>query len=152
MSRKVINVVEKVSKSYLEKEALELVKVDFVKEGPHRYLRILVDKEGGISLKDCQDFSRYLNKNLDDNLINEKYFLEVSSPGVERELYNEKDYQKFMGESVDISLYTTIEGRKKVTGILKGFTESIFEIEIDEGMIKLPRNKVSKINLHMDFN
>jgi len=105
-------------------------------------------------LKDCQGFSRFLNKHLNDNIINDKYFLEVSSPGIERELYNEKDYQKFNGETVDISLYTTIKGRKNVTGILKGFTDAVFQIDIkDENeLIELPRNKVSKINLHIDFD
>lgn len=153
MSRKIIDVVKKTAKNYLDENELELVKVDFVKEGPHRYLRILLDKEGGIALKDCQEFSRFLNKNLNDNIINDKYFLEVSSPGVERELYNEKDYQKFIGDMVDISLYTTIKGRKKVTGTLKGFTDSVFQIDIkdEDEYIELPRNKVSKINLHMDF-
>lgn len=154
MSRKIIDVVEKTANNYLDENALELVKVDFVKEGPHRYLRILLDKEGGIALKDCQEFSRFLNKNLNDNIINDKYFLEVSSPGVERELYNEKDYQKFIGETVDVNLYTTIKGRKKVIGTLKGFTKSVFQIDLkgEDESIELPRNKVSKINLHMDFN
>jgi len=153
MSRKIIDVVEKTTKNYLDENKLELVKVDFVKEGPHRYLRILLDKEEGIALEDCQAFSRFLNKHLNDNIINDKYFLEVSSPGVERELYNEKDYKKFIGETVDISLYTTIKGRKKVTGALKAFTKSTFQIEItgEDERIELPRNKVSKINLHMDF-
>ena len=153
MSRKIIDVVKKTAKNYLVENELELVKVDFVKEGPHRYLRMLGDKEEGITLEDCQGFSRFLNKNLNDNIINDKYFLEVSSPGVERELYNEKDYQKFIGDTVDISLYTTIKGRKKVTGTLKGFTESVFQIETkdEEEYIELPRNKVANINLHMDF-
>jgi len=66
MSRKIIDVVEATAKNYLDENALELVKVDFVKEGPHRYLRILLDKEGGILLKDCQGFSRFLNKHLND--------------------------------------------------------------------------------------
>lgn len=151
MSKKIVNEVKKLSEKYLEENDLEVVKISFTKEGPHRYLRILLDKEDGILLKDCQEFSRFLNKNLNDNIIKDKYFLEVSSPGVERELYNEKDYKKFTGSEVDIKLYQTIDGRKKVTGVLKGFTESYFKVEIKDEVIELPRNKVSKINLHVNF-
>ena len=151
MSKKIVNEVKVVSKKYLEENSLELVKVSFTKEGPHRYLRILLDKEDGVSLDDCQNYSRFLNKSLDDDIINDKYFLEVSSPGIERELYDEKDYKKFIGREVDIKLYQTTDGRKIVTGILKGFTESLFKIEMSDGMVELQRSKVSKINLHANF-
>jgi ribosome maturation factor RimP len=151
VSKKIVGEVAVISKKYLEENNLELVKVSFTKEGPHRYLRILLDKEDGILLEDCQNYSRFLNKNLDDNIIKDKYFLEVSSPGIERELYNEKDYKKFTGSKVDIKLYKTIDGRKIVTGILKGFTESLFKVEIEEGIIELQRSIVSKINLHVNF-
>jgi len=151
MSKKIVNSVIKLSEKYLNENSLELVKVTFTKEGPHRYLRILLDKEDGVNLEDCQSYSRYLNKNLDDNIIKDKYFLEVSSPGIERELYDEKDYERFTGSEVDVKLYQTIDGRKIVTGILKGFDESVFKVEVSDELIELQKSKVSKINLHVNF-
>ena len=151
MSKKIVNSVIKLSEKYLNENSLELVKVTFTKEGPHRYLRILLDKEDGVNLEDCQSYSRYLNKNLDDNIIKDKYFLEVSSPGIERELYDEKDYERFTGSEVDVKLYQTIDGRKIVTGILKGFNESVFKVEVSDELVELQRSKVSKINLHVNF-
>ncbi|MGM0378513.1 MAG: ribosome maturation factor RimP [Bacillota bacterium] len=152
MSRRVVEIIKDLSKDYLISNNIELVKIDFVKEGPNRFLRILIDKDKGISLKECEKFSRFLNKKIDDNMIKEKYYLEVSSPGVERELYNEKDYKKFIGDVVDIKLYHTIDGRKKVVGTLNGFTDTVFKIGLDDKEIELPRNKVAKINLHFDFD
>jgi len=151
MSKKIVNEVIKLSEKYLNENSLELVKVTFTKEGPHRYLRILLDKEDGVNLEDCQSYSRYLNKNLNDNIIKDKYFLEVSSPGIERELYDEKDFERFTGSEVDVKLYQTIDGRKIVTGILKGFNESVFKVEVSDDLIELQRSKVSKINLHVNF-
>ncbi len=151
MSKKIVNEVIKLSEKYLNENSLELVKVTFTKEGPHRYLRILLDKENGVNLEDCQSYSRYLNKNLNDNIIKDKYFLEVSSPGIERELYDEKDFERFTGSEVDVKLYQTIDGRKIVTGILKGFNESVFKVEVSDELVELQRSKVSKINLHVNF-
>ncbi|MDM8533079.1 ribosome maturation factor RimP [Clostridiaceae bacterium HSG29] len=151
MSKKIVNEVIKLSEKYLNENSLELVKVTFTKEGPHRYLRILLDKETGVNLEDCQSYSRYLNKNLNDNIIKDKYFLEVSSPGIERELYDEKDFERFTGSEVDVKLYQTIDGRKIVTGILKGFNESVFKVETADELVELQRSKVSKINLHVNF-
>lgn len=151
MSKKIVDVVGEIAVNYLTTNELEMVNVGFTKEGPHRYLRILIDKENGVSLKDCEDFSRYLSEKLDENLIKEQYFLEVSSPGVERELFNEKDYEKFNESEVDVKLYQTVDGRKKITGILKGFTDAVIIVEDEEKTLELPRNKVSKINLHFKF-
>lgn len=152
MSKRVVEIVENIFKDYSETSDLELVNVSFVKEGQNRFLRIMIEKDEGISLKDCQEVSRFINNRLDEqNIIKEKYFLEVTSPGVERELYGESDYKKFTGEQIEVKLYAPVEGRKKYKGELKGFTKSYLKVLVEDRVFELPRNKIAKVNLFYDF-
>lgn len=106
----------------LEKQNFELVEVEFVKEGRDWFLRVFIDKEGGIDILDCAFVSEQLDEKLDamdPDPIPQAYFLEVSSPGAERPLKKESDYEKAVGEYIHISLYQTIDGEKQFEGILK---------------------------------
>lgn len=106
----------------LEKQNFELVEVEFVKEGRDWFLRVFIDKEGGIDILDCALVSEQLDEKLDamdPDPIPQAYFLEVSSPGAERPLKKESDYEKAVGEYIHISLYQTIDGEKQFEGILK---------------------------------
>jgi ribosome maturation factor RimP len=147
---KVATVVEKLVKPILTENAYELVDVEFVKEGPHRYLRVYIDKEDGVSLDDCQTVSSFLNSELDRlDLIEENYFLEVSSPGIERTLKTEKDFLKFLGSKIQIKLYTTFNGQKIVFGQLIGYENERIEVKSDltGENITIPIDKASQVKL-----
>ena len=97
----------------IDENHFELVDVEYVKEGANWYLRIYADKEGGISIDDCVLISRALEAKLDaDDFIKDAYILEVSSPGLGRPLKKEKDFQRSIGQSVDIKLYKAIDKQK----------------------------------------
>lgn len=147
MAGRIETEVEKIVEELLENTALELVAVDYVRERDW-YLRVFVDKEGGVDLDDCQDLSRKLEEILDaKDLIKTSYILEVSSPGLDRELKKPKDFQREMGKDIDVSLFAPIDGKKVVTGALNAYDGDTLQV----GDMAIPMDKVAKVNLHIDF-
>ena len=139
--------VEKIVEELLENTALELVAVNYVKERDW-YLRVFIDKEGGVDLDDCQDLSRKLEELLDaQDLIKTSYILEVSSPGLDRELKKPRDFQREMGKDIDVSLFAPLDGKKVVTGPLSAYDGETINV----GDMAIPMDKVAKVNLHIDF-
>ena len=139
--------VEKIVEELLENTALELVAVDYVKERDW-YLRVFIDKDGGVDLDDCQDLSRKLEELLDaQDLIKTSYILEVSSPGLDRELKKPRDFQREMGKDIDVSLFAPLDGKKVVTGPLSAYDGETINV----GDMAIPMDKVAKVNLHIDF-
>lgn len=139
--------VEKIVEELLKNTALELVAVDYVKERDW-YLRVFIDKEGGVDLDDCQDLSRKLEELLDaQDLIKTSYILEVSSPGLDRELKKPRDFQREMGKDIDVSLFAPLDGKKVVTGPLSAYDGETINV----GDMAIPMDKVAKVNLHIDF-
>lgn len=139
--------VEKIVEELLENTALELVAVDYVKERDW-YLRVFIDKEGGVDLDDCQDLSRKLEELLDaHDIIKTSYILEVSSPGLDRELKKPRDFQREMGKDIDVSLFAPLDGKKVVTGPLSAYDGETINV----GDMAIPMDKVAKVNLHIDF-
>lgn len=139
---------------FLEENNYELVDIEFVKEGPHRYLRVYIDKEGGVSLDDCQAVSTFLNQKLDEiDPIEENYYLEVSSPGIERTLKKDNDFIKFKGKKIQIKLYQTINGQKIITGTLVDYIDKqiIVDNELVENNIVIPRDKAASVKLIAEF-
>ncbi|SFR81701.1 ribosome maturation factor RimP [Anaeromicropila populeti] len=140
---------------------LELVDVEYVKEGSSWYLRAFIDKEGGISIDECEVVSRALSELLDQHdFIPDSYILEVGSPGLGRQLKKDKDFRRSIGEEVEVKLYKgipTIRKNKTVavkefTGILQGFDENSVYIELEEGTsMELVRNEIAMIRLTIDF-
>ena len=131
----------------------ELVDVEFVKEGPNWYLRIYIDKEGGITVDDCEVISRALGDKLDaDDFIDDSYILEVSSPGLGRPLKKEKDFLRSIGKEIEIKLYRAINHQKDFEGILKSYTEDTVTIEIgEEEEMTIAREDIALIRLSFDF-
>ncbi len=139
--------VEKIVEELLVNTALELVAVDYVKERDW-YLRVFIDKEGGVDLDDCQDLSRKLEELLDaQDIIKTSYILEVSSPGLDRELKKPRDFQREMGKDIDVSLFAPLDGKKVVTGPLSAYDGETINV----GDMAIPMDKVAKVNLHIDF-
>ena len=148
MANRVEEAVEKIAEEILANTDYELVDVEYVKERD-RFLRVYIDKEGGIGLDDCQEVSGLLDEKLEElNIINDRYILEVSSPGLDRALKKEKDFKREMGKVVDITLYKAIDGEKMITGKLTGYTKDI--ITIDETR-EIALKDIALVRLHIDF-
>ena len=130
----------------MEENNFELVDVEYVKEAGTWYLRAYIDKEGGVTIDDCQAVSRAFNEILDkENYISDQYIFEVSSPGLTRPLKKEKDYEKSLGRLIDIRLYKPVEGKKEYTGVLKEYNKDVIMIEADNSMITIERSNLSMI-------
>lgn len=127
--------------------------VTFAKEGSVWVLCYLVDKEGGININDCEEFSRSMDKLLDDaDFIDQSYTLEVSSPGVERELTQERHYTECMGKVVNVRLIRPVEGVRDFTGELVGYSDGVITIALDEETeMELKRSEAAFVRLHYEF-
>ncbi len=146
--KRVTEIVEDLIKDYVEDNGMELVDVEFVKEGQHRYLRIFIDKEEeSVSLNDCKLVSNFLNEKVDElDPIKENYFLEISSPGIERPLKKPADYEKNKGKVVQAKLFSPLDGRKIIDGILIGLENNEVSIRISEDeVVVVPKDKISVI-------
>ena len=135
------------------KDGYELFDIEYKKEGPNYYLRIYVDKEGGINIDDCEYISREVDKILEEeDPIADAYILQVSSPGIDRPLRNEDDYHKYTGEIVDIRLYKGYDNRKKFQGELLGLEDEIVTIREETGDIfKFKLDEISMTRLAVIF-
>ncbi|MEG0369151.1 MAG: ribosome maturation factor RimP [Hungatella sp.] len=137
----------------MEEYHFELVDVEYVKEAGTWYLRVYVDKEGGIAVDDCAVISRRLGEWLDtEDMIADSYILEVSSPGLGRALKKDKDFVRGMGQNVDIKLYRPLNKQKDFTGILKNYDKNTVTIEMeDETEMLFVRSDIALIRLAFDF-
>ena len=148
MSNKVETKVESLMEEILTGSDFELVDVEYVKERDW-YLRIFVDKVGGIDLDDCKILSEKLGELLDKgNVIDGAYILEMSSPGLDRVLKKDKDFVREAGKKVDVTLYAPIDGKKNFTGVLEYRDKDFLKLADFE---PLPRDKVAQVRLHIDF-
>ena len=143
--------VSGVVETIIESTELELVDVEYVHEREW-YLRVFLDKEGGIDLDDCQMVSEKLSEVLDaKDPIKENYLLEVSSPGLDRVLKKEKYFIRYHGRDVDIQLFKPIDGKKQYTGSLQGYSDEVITIQVQDERIDLERAAIAQIRLHLDF-
>jgi ribosome maturation factor RimP len=133
-------------------DGLELVDVEFKKEGKNWILRIYIDREGGVTLVDCQKVSRLAGDLIEvEEVIEPVYTLEVSSPGLNRVLKKEKDFLKYSGKKIYVQCHAPMDGRKKFTGILTGFIDQSIHLEIDRQHYTIPLNLVAKANLVIEI-
>ncbi len=142
----------------LEEQNFELVEVEFVKEGKNWFLRLFIDKDGGIDIEECAFVSEHLSEKLDTidpDPIRQAYFLEVSSPGAERPLKKETDFEKAIGEYIHVSLYQPLGGEKIYEGILQSLNEEelVLKIKIKtrEKEIAVERKNIAKARLAIQF-
>lgn len=152
---------EKLLAPMVERQQFELVDVEYVKEGGNYFLRAYLDKPGGITIDDCELISRELSDLLDkEDFIDESYILEVSSPGLGRQLKKDKDFKRSLGEEVEVKLYKAIawsengkEGKtKELRGVLKGFDDATLLLELEDGEAqKLRRSDIAIVKLAFDF-
>ena len=159
--KKITEIVSETAAEFLEQNGMELYNSEFVKEGKDWFLRVYIDRLPGedgreeyVSTDDCEKVSRFLSAELDRlDPIEQNYYLEVSSPRLDRALLKEKDFKRFCGRMVDISLYKAFNGQKAFQGILRGLTEDNKIIIEDENgnEIEFPKEQVAKTKLAVIF-
>ena len=137
----------------LEKYGFELYDVEYVKEAGTWYLRAYIDKEGGITVDDCELISRQLGDWLDqEDFITDSYILEVSSPGLGRPLKKEKDFARSIGKDVEVRLYKPLNKQKEYTGALKSYDADTVTITLeDESDLTIEKSEIALIRLAFDF-
>ena len=145
----ILNEFEKKIELHLKEMNLELADLEYVRDGGYNYLRVYVEKlDGNTTLDDCIDFSREID-GIADELIEEKFFLEVSTPGVERRLKKSKDFLRFLGERINVQAKSNIEGTKKFIGKMEKFEDDTIFLLDDklEKIVEIPLSKLKKANL-----
>ncbi len=132
---------------------LELVDVEYVREGGSWYLRLYIDKPGGIGVEDCSLVSRQMSDILDEaDPIPGAYHLEVSSPGLDRPLKTEADFRRFTGEMVEVHTYKPVGGKKVHVGQLMEYRAEAVDLGAADGQVQsFPRAEVAQVRLYVDF-
>lgn len=146
------SVTKELLQPILEERELELFDIEYVKEGRDWFLRVYIDKEEGVSIDECEIVSRELGDRLDqEDLIKGSYFLEVSSPGVERPIKTKEDFKKSINKNIYVSLYVHIDGEKDYEGTLVNFEDNIATIEYQvlakKKQVNIPFDKIAKARL-----
>lgn len=157
--KKITEIIEEISAEFLAQNGLELYNSEFVKEGRDWFLRVYIDKMQEaqeaqyVSTDDCEKVSRFLSAELDRiDPIEQNYYLEISSPGMDRALLKDKDFVRFAGEIVDISLYKAVDGQKAYQGRLVGIEDGkIIITDEQDNRIEFPREQVAKTKLAVIF-
>lgn len=150
MYKGISETIMQIAKPFADELGLELWDVKFLKEGPSWYLRVFIDKDGGVDIQDCEKMSRKLDTPLDElDLIEHSYCLEVCSPGIERELSSDSHLQRFIGHEVKILLFRPDENNlRELIGKLVSFDKDKIVISVSEkDSLEVPRKNISRINL-----
>ena len=137
----------------IDAEGVELVDVEYVKEGADWYLRVYIDKDGGITVNDCEKISRAFNEILDrEDYIDDAYIFEVSSPGLLRPLKKDKDYQRNLGKLLEVKLFAPLNGVKEFEAELKSYDkESATLVMDDDTEVTVKRSEISLIRPAIEF-
>jgi len=150
--QQIVELIEKMALPFAQQAGLELVDIAFVKEGSQWYLRIFIDKPGGVGLEDCRSFSQMIDKLLDEkDPIPQSYTLEVSSPGLDRPLKKPADYSRFAGRLANITTFAPHEGKKKFTGRIMGIREDSVVLDTDGLELLIPLEQIASARLKVEF-
>lgn len=149
--------VEELARPLVEAQGLELVGVELVREGASRYLRVYIDREGGVGFDDCETVSRSVDAKLDEIWPDPPYeYFEVSSPGLERPIKRDEDFARYAGREVAVTTYAPVDGQKLFVGTLVGLVNDHIAIRLTKGKesgkeIALDRKQVASARLHVDL-
>ncbi|MGO3751319.1 MAG: ribosome maturation factor RimP [Peptoniphilaceae bacterium] len=148
----IINKVNEIAQISADKLGYEIVDVEFKNGSKHDLISIYIYKKEGIDLDDCSIMSREIEKELDNiDLIKNPYYLEVSSPGLDRPIKSEADYNRNIGNEVEVKLYAPLNGKKSIEGLLKGYTDSDIILGTNEGDIEIPIKTISLMKQLIKF-
>ena len=142
-----VNKIYEMVKPIADELNYDIYHVEYVKENGELYLRIYIEKDGGITLSDCEALSRRVSDLMDEkDPIKDPYFLEVSSPGLNRTLFTENHYKRFIGREVMVRFTKSIDGKKNVKGILKEVNDDSIVVEA-ENLMNIPKDKIKSANI-----
>lgn len=151
-AKEIVRLAEALSMPIINEHNFEFVDAEFVKEGPNWYLRLYIDKEGGITIDDCELVSRALDAELPEDITDQPFILEVSSPGIDRALKRDSEYIKYKGRLVDIKLFKAVDGLKEYSGELIGLIDNnVVILDAQGNELRFPKNEVSTTRLSVVF-
>ena len=149
---KITDQVTEFAKPVVESFGCKLWDVEYVREGSERYLRIYIDKDGGVDIDDCEKIHRAIDPILDEkDPITESYHFEVSSAGLERALKRPGDFEQFMGSAVLVKLYRPRNGLKEISGFLRGYEDGKITVEAGKETITFQKSEVALVRLRVEF-
>lgn len=142
--------VSEIAKPVVEKAGCELWDVEYVKEAGSWYLRVYIDKEGGVNITDCEAISRELDPMLDEyDFIQESYVFEVGSPGLERELKRPSDFDRYTGSEVEVKLYRAVDNSKSFVGTLAGYNDGNVTVKCPNSEYTFTKEQIAHVKLHV---
>lgn len=149
---KIDEALEKLALDVCERHGVYIYNTEYKKEGSEYYLRLYIDKDGGVTIEDCENVSREISPLLDDlTFIKEAYIFEVSSPGIDRALTRDWHFEKVMGEEIDVKLFAPIDGSREISGVLTGYNEGIITIDVNGKEITIEKGKAASVRLAFKF-
>ena len=149
---KVTEIVAAFARPIVEEKGCSLWDVEYVREGSERFLRVYIDKKGGVSIDDCEAVARAIDPILDEkDPIAESYHFEVCSAGIERALKRPQDFEQFMGSPILIKLYRPHNGLKEIPGILRGYEEGRITVEAGKETVTFEKSQVALCRLRVEF-
>ena len=149
---KVTEIVAKLAEPVVQAHGCELWDVEYVREGDQRFLRIFLDKEGGVDINDCEAISRAMDPLLDEaDPIAESYHFEVCSAGLERTLKRPGDFERFMGSSITVKLYRPRNGLKEIPCVLTGYDNGKVTVTAGKETITFEKSEVALVRLRVEF-
>ncbi len=152
MSARIKNIEQKVKDIVLKikEEDIEIYHIEYVKEFGNYYIRVFIDKDGGVFIDDCESLSRVLSEKLDEveDMMPENYILEVCSPGIDRVLHSDEHYEKAIGEKIFVKSLVKIDGKKEHIGVLVSFDDKVLTLEDEDKTYTIEREKVTKANIY----
>jgi ribosome maturation factor RimP len=144
--------IEELVTPIVNENHLELVEVEYKKEGKNWFLRIFIDKEGGVTVDDCTRVSRQIEDLIEvEEAVPSSYILEVSSPGLDRPLKKEEDFLRFKGKRAHVTTYTPIHQQKSFKGTIRDFQKDILFLDIDSQHVEIPKDQIAKARLEIEF-
>lgn len=152
MAKEIINTVFAIGDKIAEEQGVYLVDAEYKKEGKDWYLRLFIDKAGGVGIDECEAFSRAFGEEMDRiDPIAEAYCLEISSPGVDRKLKTEREFTYYIGRRVEVKLYKALDGKKEFDGVLEDYRDNLAYIRVDDAVVGVNPKEAVYIRLYFTF-
>ena len=149
---KITQIVQELAEPVVQAQGCSLWDVEYVREGSDYILRVIIDKEGGVDVSDCEAVSRALDPILDEkDPIPDSYQFEVSSAGLERALKRPEDFTRFMGSPVTVKLYRPVNGMKEIPAVLRGYEDGRVTVQSGKETVTFEKSQVALVRLRVEF-